>query len=235
MNIQDISKLFDLEYFDGPLLSLFADSEGNSFLFKWYDLHEDAHQWLVFEVKYASLQSYLSGAISEYSLLSDEEGKAFFLLQFSEKGIPTILKKMPQQQVLDEFEGLKWVFFKPELCPNWKSVQHFFHDRHDGLTSNLNLGATPEAPANTQAKFIVSLGSDNLYCFCLLDNNGQALMKSDACQSRSNAQKVAHPVRELLPSIDLLRWRPLAMGKPFFRLVSLNFSPNMPISTAKFA
>jgi copper chaperone CopZ len=28
--------------------------------------------------------------------------------------------------------------------------------------------------------------------------------------------------------VDLLWWRPLAMGKPFFRLVSLNFSPNMP-------
>ncbi|MBX2891534.1 MAG: AlwI family type II restriction endonuclease [Saprospiraceae bacterium] len=28
--------------------------------------------------------------------------------------------------------------------------------------------------------------------------------------------------------LDLLRWRPLAKRKPFFRLASSNFSPNMP-------
>ena len=44
MNLQDVTKLFDLEYYNGPLLSLFADSEGNFYLYKWYDLAEASHQ-----------------------------------------------------------------------------------------------------------------------------------------------------------------------------------------------
>ncbi len=126
MNIRELTKLFDVEYFDGPLLSLFADDEGNFFLYKWYDLTSHAHQWLVFKVHYLTLLKYLHGMSNEFGLLNDELNKSFYLVEFSEKGIPKVVGIKPQADVLEEYYALKEVFFDSDLCPNWKAVQHFF-------------------------------------------------------------------------------------------------------------
>ena len=126
MNIRDITKLFDLEYFDGPLLSLFADAKGDFFLYKWYDAAPNSHQWLVFKVKYGTLLKYLNCMSSEFELLNDEPSKAFYIVEFSEKGQPDIVRTLTPDEVKNEYQSLKTVFFDPEMCPNWKAVQHFF-------------------------------------------------------------------------------------------------------------
>lgn len=126
MNIRDITKLFDLEYFDGPLLSLFADANGNFFLYKWYDVAPESHQWLVFKVKYETLLKYLNSMASEFELLNDEPVKSFYLVEFSEKGQSHIIRTFISNEILDEYQSLKTVFFDPEMCPNWKAVQYFF-------------------------------------------------------------------------------------------------------------
>lgn len=125
-NIRDITKLFDLEYFDGPLLSLFADANGNFYLYKWYDVSPESHQWLVFKVKYETLLKYLNGMASEFELLNDESYKPFYLVEFSEKGQPHITRTFMPNEIFDEYQSLKTVFFDSEMCPNWKAVQHFF-------------------------------------------------------------------------------------------------------------
>ncbi|HRI60373.1 MAG TPA: hypothetical protein PK228_11635, partial [Saprospiraceae bacterium] len=104
MNIRDITKLFDLEYFDGPLLSLFADANGNFFLYKWYDVAPESHRWLVFKVKYETLLKYLNGMASEFELLTDEPVKSFSLVEFSEKGQPNIVRTIVPNEVFDEYE-----------------------------------------------------------------------------------------------------------------------------------
>jgi len=126
MNIREITKLFDLEYFDGPLLSLFADANGDFFLYKWYDVTPDSHHWLVFKVKYGSLLKYLNGMSSEFELLNDQPSKPFYLVEFSEKGQPNVVRTVSQEEVLHEYQNLTNVFFDAEMCPNWKAVQHFF-------------------------------------------------------------------------------------------------------------
>ena len=126
MNIRDISKLFDLEYFDGPILSLFADASGNFYLYKWHDVAPHSHQWLVFKVKYETLLKYLNGMASEFELLNEEPTKPFYLVEFSEKGQPSTIQTFSQNQILEEYQSLKTVFFDPDMCPNWKAVQHFF-------------------------------------------------------------------------------------------------------------
>jgi uncharacterized protein YegP (UPF0339 family) len=198
MNIQNVTKLFDLEYFDGPLLSLFADSNGNFFLYKWYDLVNDAHQWLVFKVKFSNLRNYLNGKSTEYELLKDQEAKTFYLIEFSEKGKPQILKSIPRQDILREYDDLKSVFFKAELCPNWKAVQQFFH-KEKGVNSHFSvLGSTPDIPTNPGLKFRISPENDNLYYFYLLDKNDKILMKSEPFPNVSAAKKGAQNVRILL-------------------------------------
>ena len=197
MNIQELSKLFDLEYFDGPILSLFADTNGRFFLFKWYDLSSDSHQWLVFEVEFETLSKYLNGNCSELELLSDKNGKLFHLVEFSDRGNPIIVKSLEQRDVLQEFNGLNAVFFRPEMCPNWKAVQQFFDGRKSGRAVPKKAGATPHAPTLT-AKFVVSQEHDNLFYFYLVDKGGQVLMKSEAFTSANSAKKGVESVRKLL-------------------------------------
>jgi uncharacterized protein YegP (UPF0339 family) len=198
MNIQDVTKLFDLEYFDGPLLSLFADANGDFFLYKWYDLTNDSHQWLVFKVKYTTIQKYLNGTSSEYDLLNDQTPKAFHLIEFTEKGKPWIVSDIPQQTILSEYDGLKSVFFKSDWCPNWKAVQHFFSNDKINRAQWSQLGSSPEMPTAQSAKFVISQGNDNLYYFHLVDKNGHILMKSEAFENVSNAKKGIQSVQQLL-------------------------------------
>ncbi|MFN0214749.1 MAG: YegP family protein [Saprospiraceae bacterium] len=198
MNIQDVTKLFDLEYFDGPLLSLFADAKGDFFLYKWYDLALSSHQWLVFKVKYATIQKYLNKTYSEYEVLNDQTPKTFYLIEFTEKGKPRLVKTIPQQTVSKEYEGLKSVFFNSEMCPNWKAVQHFFKKDKISRANMSGIGASPETPTSLNAKFIVTQENDNLYYFHLVDKSGRILMKSEAFENASNARKGVQSVRHLL-------------------------------------
>ena len=195
MNIQELTKLFDLEYFDGPLLSLFADANGDFFLYKWYDLSENSHQWLVFRVNFTTIQNYLNGTVSEYALLNDEPSQLFHVIVFSEKGKPKILNTISTKDIITEYDGLRSVFFQPEMCPNWKAVQYFFKKEAVGKKEMRRLGASPETPTEITAKFEIAQGSDKLYYIHLVDHEGRILMKSEAFKQVSLAKK---EVRHLL-------------------------------------
>ncbi|MBL7797090.1 MAG: hypothetical protein JNJ90_11405 [Saprospiraceae bacterium] len=126
MDIRDVTKLFDLEYYDGPLLSLFADANGDFYLYKWYDLAPDSHQWLVWRVPYETLLRYLNGLAPEFELLRDALGESYYLVEFSGKGQPVIIGTITRNHILDEYSELKTVYFDQQLCPNWRAVRHFF-------------------------------------------------------------------------------------------------------------
>jgi hypothetical protein len=124
MDIKEITKLFDLEYFDGPLLSLFADIKGNLYLYKWYDLQENAHQWLVFPIDYKTLSNYLNNMIPEAGLL--QSSGSFYIVKFNEKGRPLVVGQKSKQEVVREYAKTSEVYFDEALCPHWKAVQPFF-------------------------------------------------------------------------------------------------------------
>jgi len=126
MDIRDVTKLFDLEYYDGPLLSLFADANGDFYLYKWYDVAPNSHQWLVWRVQYETLLRYLNGMATEFDLLQEDLGESFYLIEFSEKSQPVVVGAIARDHALDEFLELKTVYFDPQLCPNWRAVRHFF-------------------------------------------------------------------------------------------------------------
>ncbi len=126
MDIRDVTKLFDLEYYDGPLLSLFADVNGDFYLYKWYDMAPNAHQWLVWRVQYETLLRYLNGMATEFDLLHEDINEPFYLVEFSEKGQPVVVEILAHSHTLETYSELKTVYFDPELCPNWKAVRHFF-------------------------------------------------------------------------------------------------------------
>lgn len=58
-----------LEYFDGPLLSLFENEYGDSYLYSWCDIDELYNRWLVFRVVQETLKQYVEGKVSLCELL----------------------------------------------------------------------------------------------------------------------------------------------------------------------
>lgn len=59
----------DLVYFDGPLLSLFRQSDGSDALFAWLDCDNRSNRWCVVPVTRSELWHYLNGKISLRSLI----------------------------------------------------------------------------------------------------------------------------------------------------------------------
>jgi len=125
-DIKNFTKLFDLEYYDGPLLSLFADSKGGFYLYKWYDVNNFSHQWLVFKVGYDKIVNYVNKNIPEYYLLDNDLAKRFYLVEFNEKGMPNVTIQMSKKDVLVEYKQTNDVYFDYLLCPHWNAIKRFF-------------------------------------------------------------------------------------------------------------
>lgn len=58
-----------LEYFDGHLLSLFENEEGDIYLYSWCDVDDLHNRWLVLRVTPKTLKSYIEGQLSLRDLI----------------------------------------------------------------------------------------------------------------------------------------------------------------------
>ena len=65
----DLRSIVDLEYFDGPLLSLFENEYGDSYLYSWCDVDNLYNRWLVFRVARPTLKLYIEGKVSLHELI----------------------------------------------------------------------------------------------------------------------------------------------------------------------
>ncbi|MEN8219957.1 MAG: DUF6575 domain-containing protein [Pseudomonadota bacterium] len=68
INLRDI---VDLIYFDGPLLTLFENEYGDSYLYYWCDVNEQCNRWLVFRVTRKTLRFYVTQKLSLRELIAN--------------------------------------------------------------------------------------------------------------------------------------------------------------------
>jgi len=54
-----LTKVSDLIYFDGPLLSHYMSSKGENYLFYWVDVDETYNRWMVVRTDIITIQQYL--------------------------------------------------------------------------------------------------------------------------------------------------------------------------------
>lgn len=85
----DLEFVRDIEEFEGPLLSEFRSSDGETFLYHWCDCDERANRWLVFRVSRQDLFRYLAGRVSLRSLI--QERRDGFLYVVDLDGDATLL------------------------------------------------------------------------------------------------------------------------------------------------
>ena len=72
MNLTKQVKLFDIEYYEGPMLSLFRDDKvGSFYLYKWLDVDKTGHKWLIFKTNLDNLYDYIHQNIDEKTLVQN--------------------------------------------------------------------------------------------------------------------------------------------------------------------
>lgn len=74
----------DLEEFDGPLLSEFRSSEGDTFLYYWCDCNEKANRWLVVRTPRQDLFRYLVGRVTLRSLIQECRDRFLYVVDMDE-------------------------------------------------------------------------------------------------------------------------------------------------------
>ena len=125
MNFKEQEKRLDIEWFDGPLMSLFSDKKGALYIYKWVDVNPDSHTWLVFRTTEDLLAAYIQQVISEKALILLSPDKSWTLvdinpeLKFSKERTLNIsalkLQVLPQSHT----------FFNEANCPEPSKLYAF--------------------------------------------------------------------------------------------------------------
>lgn len=59
----ELKRVRDIEWFEGPLLIEFKDSEGHPWLVKWVDCDKTANRWLFLRVSATVIEGYMQGKL----------------------------------------------------------------------------------------------------------------------------------------------------------------------------
>jgi hypothetical protein len=71
--LKSLTKVSDLYYFDGPLLSHYQSSNGENYFYHWVDVDNDYNRWLVFRVSNERLQAFMNKRISLHKIISEPD------------------------------------------------------------------------------------------------------------------------------------------------------------------
>ena len=80
----NLRKVADLIYFDGPFLSHYVSKSGDNYLSYWVDCDENNQRWLVFRVGINSLQNYVNKKKSLYDLIKGVDDGFVYAVDISE-------------------------------------------------------------------------------------------------------------------------------------------------------
>jgi hypothetical protein len=114
--IEDLYKVEDLVYFDGPLLSFYANKSGSTFLYYWVDADNEYNRWFVFSVEINELNDFINRKIP----------------------LITIIKHSMQGYILDLDKDLVhsdvFLVLTSELPQNYLPKDEYYYD--EDLTSS---------------------------------------------------------------------------------------------------
>lgn len=119
----NIRKVADLTYFDGPLLSLFRDTNDNNFIYYWYDSDEICNRWFVFRISEKQLKDYINQILTLRDMIVnplnghlyvvdiDGQGNFHNVLQIEPAYLPTAYLPQPGTY----FDPSLSIFYEQEI------------------------------------------------------------------------------------------------------------------------
>ena len=102
----NIIKVADLIYYDGPLLSHYINNKGDNYLFYWVDVDNKFNRWLFFRTDLYTLQKYIQKQISLYEIVSNSNDGFVYFVDIDNKinyfNCMIVLSKNIEEQYLPE-------------------------------------------------------------------------------------------------------------------------------------
>lgn len=103
LSINDLTKVSDLIYFDGPLLSHYVHKSGENYLSYWVDCDDKFQRWLVFKVGITSLQQYVDKRLSLFNVIRQLDDGLVYLVDVDVDGKTTTPKILFLNQLPDDY------------------------------------------------------------------------------------------------------------------------------------
>lgn len=132
----ELTRVGELTYFDGPLTSVHKDNFNSPYIFDWAEADETHNRWLVYQIEKETLEDYIFGRISHYTLINTLCNDLLFIVDKNQKGEVsnckiTSLKNIPNNYLpkstiyFDEYEsiGLEKIINSFELKDDNSSKQ----------------------------------------------------------------------------------------------------------------
>jgi hypothetical protein len=127
MNLEKQVKLFDIEYYDGPMLSLFRDDKVDCFyLYKWLDIEKNRHKWLIFKTNLDNLYDYIHQNIDEKTLIKNALDGQYTTAIIHPNLVFGHIKHFTSISLPPLFLPANSCFFTPSDCPDYEMVVAFF-------------------------------------------------------------------------------------------------------------
>lgn len=80
LNVDSLTLIADLIYFDGPLLSHYVSPQGDNYLFYWVDSDEKCNRWLVIKVSLSYIQDYINKKVTLLDIIRNRSDKSVFVI-----------------------------------------------------------------------------------------------------------------------------------------------------------
>jgi len=71
--LKNLFKVGDMYYYDGPLTSLFSNTDRELYIYHWIDCDKDYNRWMIYKVKLNQIIDYLNEKVSDYHLQTTSE------------------------------------------------------------------------------------------------------------------------------------------------------------------
>jgi len=135
----------DLEWFEGPLLSLFLENTSNSpYILHWVDIQNDTHRWLLYPVSPRALQLYLNGKITNEDLIWLQPAGMLRLVDMNADMHVQEVKYCSAADLPVDYLPTAESYFDVDICPNLPKIKRVLE-----IIPTLTLANYPSLAENT--------------------------------------------------------------------------------------
>lgn len=102
--IRDLTKIADLAFFDGPILTHYKTKSNKNYLVSWTDYDQENNRWLALEVAHSHLYDYLTDAKSLLSILKESYNNIVFLFSTNSEGASSEGILVPSDNLITDYQ-----------------------------------------------------------------------------------------------------------------------------------
>lgn len=78
-NLDSLTLIADLIYYDGPLLSHYISEQGDNYLFYWIDSDEECNRWMIIRVNLSTIQDYVNQKLPLFDVIKNRADQSVYI------------------------------------------------------------------------------------------------------------------------------------------------------------